>query len=165
MEYTQKFAHLSSDGVHRYELFRAWRSDTAYKGALHFVMLNPSTADAAFDDPTIKKCVGFADKNQYSAIKVLNLFSFRATNPRNLPMNDRGTDETNDTLLANINPNEDVVVAWGGNPYKNAFGRARVERVLELLNRKLYCVRQSNSRPHHPLYVPYGGLQRFEAAA
>jgi hypothetical protein len=164
VDYTNRFAHLSSNGVHRYELSRTWPRAGSL-GTLYFVMLNPSTADGNFDDPTIKKCVGFADRNQYSAIRVFNLFSFRATDPRNLPMDGRSTDDTNDTLLANIPKDEDVVVAWGGNAYKNEFGRARVKRVLELLARDVFCVRQSNGRPHHPLYVPYGELQRFEVHA
>ena len=164
MEYTQRFAHLSSDGVHRYELSRTW-FQPASKGTLYYIMLNPSTADANFDDPTIKKCVGFAERNLYNAIRVYNLFSFRATDPRNLPMDSRATDEMNDTILANVPKDEDVVVAWGGNAYKNEFGRARVKRVLELIDRELFCVRQSNGRPHHPLYVPYGVLTPFEVPA
>src|SRR6185503_3934300 len=67
-----------------------WRWLGAKDGAGHelgdplsvmFVMLNPSTADGSVDDPTIRRCVGFAKAWNYEAISVVNLFAFRATEP------------------------------------------------------------------------------------
>lgn len=49
-------AEFSPDRVYRYALTRRW-SD--WPPAV-FIMLNPSTADAFVEDPTIRRCLGFA---------------------------------------------------------------------------------------------------------
>lgn len=48
-------AVISDCGQYRYALSRGgWMGG---KGTVLFVMLNPSTADASEDDPTIRRCV------------------------------------------------------------------------------------------------------------
>lgn len=49
-----------------------------------FVLLNPSTATAEEDDPTIERCIGYAIKWEYSNLEVVNLFAFRVTAPDDL---------------------------------------------------------------------------------
>src|SRR5574337_242506 len=49
-----------------------------------FIMLNPSTADANTDDPTIRRCKGFARGWGYGRLLIVNLFAFRATDPRDM---------------------------------------------------------------------------------
>src|ERR1700744_1291942 len=66
---------------HRFTLMRNWMGSGEI---VNFVMLNPSTADDKFDDPTIRKCCGFAKRWGYSGIIVTNLFAFRATDPKDL---------------------------------------------------------------------------------
>lgn len=66
---------------YRYVLERQWR---AAAPAMTLVMLNPSTADASKDDPTITRCIGFALREAYGGIRVLNLFALRATDPGEL---------------------------------------------------------------------------------
>src|SRR5437868_12651695 len=70
-------AVISPCGKFRYRLTRQWGEGAA----LPFVMLNPSTADAEQDDPTIRKCVGFAKRMGYDGIEVVNLYAYRATKP------------------------------------------------------------------------------------
>jgi hypothetical protein len=40
-----------------------------------FVLLNPSTADAVQLDPTLRRCVGFAKREGYGGMVILNLRS------------------------------------------------------------------------------------------
>jgi hypothetical protein len=47
-----------------------------------FIGLNPSTADAEVNDPTIRRCIGFAHDWGFGGLLMLNLFAFRATDPK-----------------------------------------------------------------------------------
>jgi hypothetical protein len=94
--YVYAGADISPDGRYRYRLWREWRGCAsrdhwrwlgAKDGAGHelgeplsvlFVMLNPSTADGTTDDPTIRRCVGFAKRWRYDRLEVVNLFAHRA---------------------------------------------------------------------------------------
>jgi hypothetical protein len=70
-------AEISEDGKYRYALMRMWDD----KPLMMFCMLNPSTADATKDDPTIRRCIGFAKDRGYGGIYVVNLMAYRATDP------------------------------------------------------------------------------------
>lgn len=157
------YAKISPCEHYRYVLGRRWDDGPA----LHFVMLNPSTADAEVDDQTIRKCVGFAKHNGYAAIEVRNLFAWRATDPQEissgLSFSFVAVGAMNDSHLKEIPLDADVVCAWGGNPYKSNPGARRVAEVLTLLKpRNLFCVRRTGSQPWHPLYVSYGALEKFD---
>ena len=76
-------AELSEDSKYRYWLRRSWK----YGGdgqVICFIMLNPSTADALTDDPTIRRCMGFVRSWGGSVLSVRNLFALRATDPAEL---------------------------------------------------------------------------------
>ena len=72
---------MSDLTAYRYRLTREW--DAALP-PLGWIMLNPSTADDTRDDPTIRKCVGFARRNGYGSIRVANIIPARATKPADL---------------------------------------------------------------------------------
>lgn len=74
-------AVISDDGLYRYLLERHWDDTTS---SCTFVMLNPSTADALVDDPTIRRCVGFAKSFGCGSLRVVNLYAYRATKPAEL---------------------------------------------------------------------------------
>jgi hypothetical protein len=67
---------------YRYVLRRSWNANL--RGLVNFIMLNPSTADDVFDDPTIRRCIGFAKRWGFSGLVVTNLFAYRATHPADL---------------------------------------------------------------------------------
>jgi hypothetical protein len=126
-----------------------------------FVMLNPSTADASEDDPTIRKCIGFAKRWGAGGIRVVNLYPWRATNPRDLP-NGRevggehtGVLSNNDAAILAASCDAGwVVVAWGAN--HGPWPMQRVH-VLDLLrNRRVCCLgRTADGSPRHPLMLAY----------
>ena len=67
-------AELSACGKYRYRLSRIWDDK---KPLVLFIMLNPSTADAEQDDPTIRRCIAFAKNWGYGGFMAGNLFAFR----------------------------------------------------------------------------------------
>src|SRR5688572_12557148 len=71
-------ARFSECGTYRYVLWRQWNE---VNGDVAFVGLNPSTADDEKDDPTIRRCIGFAKRWGYGGVVMLNLFAYRATRP------------------------------------------------------------------------------------
>jgi hypothetical protein len=76
-------ATLSECGLYRFTLERSWASDLK-KPWLGWIMLNPSTADASVDDPTIRRCMGFATDWGFGGIAVRNLFNLRTKDPLDL---------------------------------------------------------------------------------
>jgi hypothetical protein len=145
-------ALLSECGRYRWWLRRSWEGGDGR--SVCFVMLNPSTADSLVDDPTIRRCVGFARSWGYSSLVVRNLFALRATNPDELlTAPDPTGGEEGDRHLRLAGESDRVVAAWGaGAPF------ARPRRALELLaGVPLYCLGVTkNGDPRHPLYVKAG---------
>jgi len=147
-------AVISPCGKFRYRLTRQWGEGAA----LPFVMLNPSTADAEQDDPTIRKCVGFAKRMGYDGIEVVNLYAYRATKPADLkkagyprgPENDRHIE----AALVESHANS-VICAWG----VNARGLSRPTEVLEIIRRTgmrpTALKLTDDGIPCHPLMLAY----------
>lgn len=141
---------------HRYELRRSWMGNG---GLVCFVMLNPSTADDVFDDPTIRKCIGFAKRWGFSRLVVTNLFAYRATDPADLKFyyskdKELAIGSLNDSyIMRNAHVADKIVLAWGTHP----IARER-EIVAQMLAAKynLFCIRTTkNGSPVHPVREPY----------
>ncbi|MBI1377237.1 MAG: DUF1643 domain-containing protein [Frankiales bacterium] len=142
------------DGPYRYVLARRWRDDgpTAW-----FIMLNPSTADADTDDPTIRRCMGFALAWGMSSLAVLNLYAWRATEPKDLtwrraigidvcgPHNDRFL-----RSLATLPDDDPIIAAWGAHA-----PRARADHVMAMpgMDRAQCLGTTKHGHPRHPLYI------------
>lgn len=154
-----KTAVISDCGKYRYKLTRQWEQENR---PLIFVMLNPSTANSEDDDPTIRKCMGFARENGFSGIEVYNLFAFRSTEPKGLvplSVEDRIGPE-NDEYLRQVESRHIVCAAWGMFPKRYQW-YTRVQTVLDILSRPIFCVKKSGDWPLHPLYVKYGPLEEL----
>lgn len=174
VSYINKGAILSSDGRYRYLLWREWRGTHDPKNwrwlgakdgvgeelgeprACVFVMLNPSSADGRVDDPTIRKCVGFARAWRYELLYVVNLFAYRATNPRALLALDHGDDPVgveNQSYFDRVIDRAGIIVcAWGTNGTfvgqdETALGWLDGKRCFALGLTK-------DGHPRHPLYLP-----------
>src|SRR5262249_14212908 len=96
-EEVRRAAVISDCGRYRYSLTRRW-GDAAEPRAL-FVMLNPSTADAEQDDPTIRRCIGFAKAWGMGSLEVVNLYALRATDPAALLSAPDPIGPKNDTMI------------------------------------------------------------------
>lgn len=141
-------AILSVDGRYRYTLTREW-DDSLSK--LVFVMLNPSTADAELDDPTIRRCIGFAKREGFGGLRVVNLYAYRATDPRELKRCIDPVGPDNDMYLTMVFADAPVVVAaWGVNA-----DSYRVRQVRKMLgDTPILCLGATKAgHPQHPLYI------------
>lgn len=160
-------ARLSKCGRYRYNLTRSWATGPS---AL-FVMLNPSTATVDIDDPTIRKCVGFARRLGYSGIEVVNLFAVRSTDPAGVLAVADPVGPDNDSAITDaLDRCPLVICAWGAHAtgMLKRVGPVRIEEVLRLLRRNHVpcCLGKSaDGSPRHPLMLPYSAqLVSFEAA-
>ena len=135
-------ATFSADRRYRYRLWRRWDRS---RPVVAFVMLNPSTADARNDDPTIRRCVGFARAWGYGGIEVVNLFAYRATDPRELrAANDAVGPENRRHIHRAIARAHLVVLAWGAHGSGSGLLSLPRARCLGLTRA---------GRPRHPLYL------------
>lgn len=160
-------AYLSEDKLYRYTLRRDLGTPlTSRWPVVLWIMLNPSTADATQDDPTIRRCMGFSTAWGASRMYVVNLFALRATDPKDLKAARHPVDLANGGvndfcigLMAHKTWHEGgaVIFAWGAH---GSF-RGRSEKVQRLLKinewLKSYsplCLGQTkHSEPKHPLYL------------
>lgn len=149
----QKFARLSDCGRYRYSLVRIW--DEALP-RLVFVMLNPSTADALTDDHTVTKCIGFADRNGFGSILIVNIWAYRATKPADLRAANWDTGPDNDAFLQGVLISPDTIIcAWGANA-ANRWEPQRFVRLAKMCNKPLHALRLTKTGiPAHPLMLPY----------
>lgn len=143
-------AVVSDCGTYRYRLDRQW----AEGPKVAFVMLNPSTADAEFDDPTIRRCKSFARDWGFGGIIVGNLFALRSTNPDALREHADPVGPENDTHLIEIACEaQRIVCAWG--VHGVLMDRSTTVRALLLDYAHLSVLRLTAAGlPGHPLYVP-----------
>jgi hypothetical protein len=148
-------AEFDGDRKHRLRLDRAW--DAINTRRMVVIGLNPSTADALSDDPTIRRCIGFAKREGCGALTMINLFSLRATNPEDCKRSRaRGAGDDNDTAILNACREGDVVVAAWGSHGSWVWDRASVvTRMLSHARIPLYHFGLTqDGQPRHPLYLP-----------
>ncbi len=150
----RRSAHV--DGDYRYTLDRHWGADETSQNILHLVMLNPSIADGLSDDPTIRRCIGYAQAVGLDGLRVINLFALRSTDPRGLrthsdpigPRNDEILTQCMRTLTGNF-----MVAAWGADKF--AIERAKaVHAMAASRSITLKCWgKTKDGHPGHPLYL------------
>lgn len=161
-------AVLSPCGTYRYALERDWTEApapgepaavpgepaAAPRTAL-FVLLNPSTADAERDDPTLRRCLAFARDLGCTRLLVGNLFALRATDPAALGRAADPVGPDADAWLERCAAQAHVIVAgWGAHAARRP---ERRDAVLELLarNGRIGCLGLTrDGHPRHPLYLP-----------
>jgi hypothetical protein len=134
---------------YRYCLWREWEPPQA--SYVVFIGLNPSTADATQDDPTLRRCVNYAKRWGYGAVCLLNLFAYRATRPAVMKAHPDPVGVENDYWLHYWASGADLIVAAWGN---HGVHRQRDQAIFTRLNRPLFCLGITKTgQPKHPLYL------------
>jgi hypothetical protein len=152
-------ATFSMDRRYRYRLWRRLseqRDPHQFSLRLACVLLNPSIASATTEDPTLRKCIGFARRWGYHEIVIVNLFALIATDPAELLDAADPVGSANETFLRQeLDRYADaVLLGWG------------THRAVRLATSSLRVVTESRAKasclginkdgsPKHPLYVPY----------
>lgn len=144
-------ARFSPDRVYRYRLERVVAPFAT--GRVCFIMLNPSTADETQDDPTIRRCMDYTKRWGYRRLVVVNLFAYRATDPRVLrKVPDPSGPENDHEIVEAAQAAELVVGAWGAHGGWRNTGR----NVTALLRSRGVTVKAlgltKGGEPVHPLY-------------
>ena len=163
-------AKLSEDRRYRYWLTRIWNDSLPM---MCVIGLNPSTADETSDDPTIRKCKGFADRLGFGGLLMLNVGAYRATDPREwLKAADPfGPENTPDHIREYIAQNSIcsfpgktppkgvalIVAAWGRNCAKYR-AMERALRIRDAILGMKCWGRNADHTPRHPLMLPYTTL-------
>lgn len=166
-EYMNRDAKISPDGLYRYTLTRSWSGGRRCV----FVMLNPSTADGIDDDPTIRRCIDFAKREQCGSLLVVNLYAFRATDPEELKDQNALRGQTAVVGPENMaviereldNPGDLVIAAWGTKDFLKRAGKF----LWAFRNRPIYALSITKAgHPKHPLYIKGDApLQPYNDAA
>jgi hypothetical protein len=140
-------AVFSADRKYRYALWRNWQGG---RNRVLFVALNPSTADESGDDPTIRRCIGFARNWGFGGVLVGNLCALRATDPAMLRASRSPVGRHNARWLERLRDAADLVVLCWGN-HGQATGQ---ERAVSGLFQDPHCLGvNAGGAPSHPLYL------------
>ena len=124
-------------------------------GSVLFIMLNPSTADATQNDPTIRRCIDYGTRWGFSQLLVANIFGWRSTDPTVLEDLEDPVGPANDKIIKLAATTADrVICAWGNDGVLNHRGSAVLDMIREA-GVTPHCLNQNQGgQPVHPLYQP-----------
>lgn len=150
---TDGTAIISPCGHYRYVITRPIPQAVRWVKPMLFVCLNPSVADAEIADPTLTRCVGYADREKCTEVTIVNLFAFRATYPKDMLA---AADPTGPENIRHVTEQwvkhasiGIIVVAWGAQPFA-----LRSELRTEMLGKGALCLGTTKTgEPRHPLMV------------
>jgi len=141
-----KNATFSDCQKYRYALSRTWNGK---KKTILFIGLNPSTANEKIDDPTIRRCINYAQNWGYGSLLMVNLFAYRATMPSELKNVKNPIGNDNDLHIIELSKKADIAVAAWGNEGNLLNRDKEVKKILP----NLMCLKINKSgQPSHPLY-------------
>lgn len=153
----------------RYDLTRDWGLVGIQQGAGHdlfnqqdhgnawvvFIGLNPSTATLRTNDPTVERCCRYAQRWGYRRMVMLNLFGYRATDPRNMkafeePAEGDAVGSGNDKAIRKWIKKAGMVVCCWGNHGEHL---ERSSKVLPMVPEPYALKVTKSGEPGHPLYL------------
>lgn len=145
-------AVLSACKLYRYRLSRIWEPAL---GLVNFIMLNPSTADAEQNDPTINRCLGYAESWGYGGLIVTNLFAFRATNPSDMVLAKEpiGNPANDEYILQVAAECKLIVCGWGEVGCHQNRSEIVRKRLVDAGHKPHVLKFNKSGQPTHPLYL------------
>jgi hypothetical protein len=149
-------AIISICGMYRYRLERVLGDGPT----MMFLMVNPSLADADHDDPTVRKCIGFAERNHYGRVLIGNEFAHISPDVRTLPRVRDPIGPDNDAHVRGMIAEANVVIAaWGTLAKLPEALRPRWKDMVRLADAAgitLHCLGVNEDKhPRHPLMLAY----------
>lgn len=151
---TERTAVFSNNRKYRYRLDIPISKHYA-KGVIAFAMLNPSTADEVKNDPTVKRCIGYAERWNYSHLIIINLFALRATNPKTLYTHSKPIGKHNEKIWKEVSREVDMFICAWGNHGSHMYQDFRAMEWIKnaLGEKKTFCLDVTKTgQPVHPLY-------------
>jgi len=140
-------ALFSHDRRYRYLLWRSW---AGLENLVLFIGLNPSLADETSNDPTIRRMIGFAKREHATGVLVANLFSYCATDPRDMKTALRPVGRANKSwLLAAQRLSTRTIACWGN----HGSNQQCSQQLLPDLGPVFCFGKTKNGEPKHPLYL------------
>jgi len=155
--------HVGDSLVHATDRIACW------------IMLNPSTADANKDDPTMRRVSDFSRRWGYNWVTVGNLWPHRTSKPVELrswlarrdEFVERATTESESWVADMVERAHMVIVAWGAHGDHNARGTRMLDFLCEQGVEPYALALTKSGAPSHPLRLssllepqPYGELRR-----
>ena len=164
----ERKATMSKCGGYRYTLWRRW-SNVENPRVVLWIMINPSTADARKDDPTVKRCIHFSKLWGYDALRIVNIYPLITPDikecKRFAEWEHNGPDwwARDQIYIRNFPIVHEhiltaalVMAAWGSKPWADSDIEALLE--VEMMDRPidhqldLYCLGTTkHGDPKHPL--------------
>lgn len=147
-------AEFSECGKYRYKLWRIWDED---KPLIMCIGLNPSTANADKNDPTIRILRKFLSKLGYGGFYMCNLYAIISSKPEILLTKDLDLQKDNEFHLGStaIKCSDNVLFCWGG--FKE-IQPDRIEYIKRRFPNALSFGKTANGAPLHPMALMYGGV-------
>lgn len=145
-----KGASFSECQKYRYSLTRHWHSGSP---DVAWVLLNPSTADMTIDDPTIRRCMDFSMRLGFGGMYLVNLFAFRATDPKIMEQSPNPVGPDNEHSIVIAGKHDKVIVAWGNHGSYLDQDKEGLE-LLSYGGAEINCLGITKTgQPKHPLYL------------
>lgn len=150
---------ISDCGHYRYRLSR--NTDLFGRYVIAFFGINPSTADAFKDDPTVRKLSYFTALHNGKTMLVGNVFAYRTPKVKELAEFDDPVGPDNAQAISEIIRDADILVpCWGARQKIPSSLHPAMDELQERLKAvkkkplKVFGLTKSGD-PQHPLYLPY----------
>lgn len=142
---------ISKDWKHRYDIWEIWDYE---KDFILFIGLNPATR---FSGGLVTRCKNLAKDWKYGGVHIVNLFSYRTTNPKELFKQKYLTNEVNDNRIKELIKEAGLIVACWGNLGKFKNRDLEVIAMINSENKEIYSLGLTQlGYPCHAAYVKRG---------